>query len=55
MAKAFCEADNGVGGGHSGNPDRYKEKPKWAIKAKKTKARGKKRKRPNLVQRKNEN
>ncbi len=55
MTKTSGEADDGAGRSHSGNPDRNKEKPIWAIREKKTKAREKKRKKPNSVQRKNEN
>ncbi len=55
MAKTSGEADNGAGRSHSGNPDRNKEKPIWVTKEKKTKAREKKRKKPNSVQRINEN
>ncbi len=55
MAKTSGAASNGFERSHSGNPDRNKEKPIWAIREKKTKAREKKRKKPNSVQRKNEN
>ncbi len=44
-----------TGGSHLGNPDSNKEKQIWVIREKKTKARRNNRKRPSLIQRKNEN
>ncbi len=44
-----------TGGSHLGNPDSNKEKQIWVIREKKTKARRNIKKRPSLIQRKNEN
>ncbi len=44
-----------IGRSHLGNPNSNKEKQVWVIRGKKTKARRNNRKRPSLIQSKNEN
>ena len=48
-------SNKGVGRSHLGNPDSNMEKQIWVIREKKTKARGNNKKRPCVIQRKNEN